>query len=153
ADAFFFDLRGIFPIMVSYLCLAGIAVMISILAVERERPLERAFLFMIMLALVWSPCQFFNLASQFQVVFPIAHALALACLIALAKAKSGDRLRPWWLFTAVFCDFLAVFSSGAGALLLAPVIMLAIWLRLSARTIAVFVTFHLLMVGLYLFHY
>jgi hypothetical protein len=148
ADALLFGMKGWFPIVINFGCLAWIGAIVTSLLADRDA-WQRAGFFAISLGLLWSLCQYENLTWQFQVVFAVSHLITLCCLFALAKS---DRSRSWLAY-ALIGDALAVFSSGGGPFLIFPAIALFVWRRMFNRSTLIFVAFHLAMTALYFIDY
>jgi hypothetical protein len=153
ADALWFGMRGIFPILISYGALAGIAALLTALA-SGISAVERIAVFCVALAILWSTSQFMNLSSPFQVVFPFVHLFALILFWAFDQAAlSQGRRRAAFFVLAVVMDFLAVFSIGSGVLVVLPLAALAIWIRSGARLLAAILAFHAVLLAAYFWTY
>ena len=138
-DAIWFQMRGLFPTIVMYVALAGIAALLSYLAVDKEERAGQVAAFLIMLALTWSTSQFLVFSYHYEVGFPLLHLFALASLFALALAVTEEgRARYWWLAAALAADFLAVWSQGSGLFLTVCFVLLCLWLRAANRITAFF---------------
>jgi hypothetical protein len=144
-DTIWFGASGKFAIMVSYVLVFVTSLMMAYLAATPNK-WERTALAFVFLGLGCSVIQLDNLSLPFQVQFFFVHAFALAALIALWRGLQGRR---WWYVLACACDFGAAFSLGTGVLLGGACLALAVWIRRMDRWLAIFLTFHLLLVFLY----
>jgi hypothetical protein len=149
-DAFWFQMRGWLPLFISYATMGGIAWVLATLAEPADR-LTRLVGFLLLLAIVWSIAQWEVFGWAYEVFFPLQHLLALAALIALAKAVN-DR-SYLWLGVALACDLFAIWSSASGLLLTASFVALCIWLRAANRVVAIFFSIHALMLASYFIGY
>jgi hypothetical protein len=147
ADAIFFAMRGLFPVIVTYACLAATAAIGARLA-ARPAPSERFVCLALALGLLWSTSEWQDFAWQFEVQFALVHLFALVCLVATWRASE----RPRWIIVALLADALAVFSLGSGVVLIAPVLLLASWLR-TWRTALVLAAVHAVLVVCYFIGY
>jgi hypothetical protein len=129
ADAYLFSMRGIFPVLVSYIALAAMGAMIVHLALGTERNrVTLAVGFVMSLGIAWAISQHANLTWAMQVCFPLLHLFVLLFYVFLAKALDSEK--PYgWLIAGVAADFLATFSLGTGVLTAIPAFAMAIWLR------------------------
>jgi hypothetical protein len=141
-------MSGVLPVATMYASLAAIALMLSRLAVQPASRIEHAAAFVVMLAVTWSISQYRDLSWQYEVQFPLLHLFALGALYALALAFSREGPSKYgWMAVALACDFLAVWSAGAGVFLTVPLLLLALWTMSPIRTLAIFLLFHALIVA------
>jgi hypothetical protein len=117
ADAIFFQMRGVMPILLSYATLALVAAGIAALAADTAR--RAGIVFLAALGLAWSTCQWPNLASAFQVQMTLVHLFALVALAAMSVGSTAA------LCIAAVADFLAVFTLGSGIFLIFPLGLVA----------------------------
>ena len=152
ADALWFDMRGVLPIVLFYVLLFAIAFLLAKAALdERPQRWQLAVAAIVGLGLTWSICQFLNFSWPFQIGFPFVHLFALGFYVALAHSlvAKNERSRWAWFGLACILDFLAVFSLGSGVFVGLPAIALAFWLRRVDRVLIGFVSFHVALVALY----
>jgi hypothetical protein len=142
ADAILFHMRGVFPILLSYATLAAMAAGIAIIAAETRR--AAAAIFLIGLGFLWSTCQWYNLASAFQVSMALVHLLALVAIVAVTR--SGGL----WLIVAGGADFFAIFTLGSGLFLIVPLTAVAMWMRRIDRRFLLLAGLHAALTAIYL---
>jgi hypothetical protein len=147
ADAIFFRMQGVFPVVLAYATLAAVSALVATLATYRSRWIDWAAAFLVGLGLLWSTCQWFSLNSPFQIGFPLLHLFALISLASLAFALARNSAA--WLAIAAIADFLAVFSLGSGIFLIIPVTLIALWMRRSWTLFWCFVAAHAVWTILY----
>jgi hypothetical protein len=148
ADAMLFRMRGLLPVGVIYASLGTAALICARLIAQPG--LNRLAALGLALGLFWSTSQWVDLVWQFQVQFALVHLFALATLVALLRATQTGLSR--WTAAAIATDGLAVASLGSGLLLVAPALLLGIWLR-SGRPVVILAAFHILFVGMYFWGY
>lgn len=154
ADAIWFDMRGYFPLFVSYATLGGTAWMLSHLALQPASRLCQIVGFLLLLGVSWSISQWEVLGWAYEVFFPLQHFLALGALLAMAIAITSEKRQYIWLAVAVLCDFLTIWSSGSGLFLAVPVLLLCWWLQAIKSPVAVaFLVAHALFLVGYLIGY
>lgn len=141
ADAIFFRMRGVMPILFIYATLASVAAGVAALCADTAY--RAVVVFLAALGLAWSTCQWPNLASAFQVQMSLVHLFAL---VALAAASAGSIAA---LGIAAVADFLAVFSLGSGIFLIFPLGLVAALTR-QYRGFVPLALFHLVLVIVYL---
>jgi len=141
ADAMFFRMGGVMPILVIYATLALTAAGIAALCADTAR--HAGIVFLIALGLDWSTCQWPNLASAFQVQMSLVHLFALVALAAMSVGSTAA------LCLAAAADFLAVFSLGSGIFLIFPLWLVAA-LTGRYRAFVPLALFHLLLAIVYL---
>jgi hypothetical protein len=141
ADANFFQMRGVMPILVMYATLALTAA--GVAALCADTPHRAVVVFLAALGFAWSTCQWPNLASAFQVQMGLVHLFALVALAALSAGSTAA------LIVAAAADFLAVFSLGSGIFLLFPLGLVAV-LNRRYRGFVALALFHLALVIIYL---
>ena len=141
ADAMFFQMRGVMPILLIYATLALVAAGIAALAADTARRAGIAFL--AALGLAWSTCQWPNLASAFQVQMTLVHLFALVALAAMSAGSTAA------LCIAAVADFLAVFTLGSGIFLIFPLGLVAVFGR-RYRGFVPLALFHLALTMVYL---
>lgn len=145
ADTAAFSMTGILPLAVSYVALAASAALSAFLCANEKRAAAGAFLGA--LGLAWATCQIFNFGMAFQVSYPLAHLFAFATLAALAVSLEKS---SWWsLAAAAVADFLSVFSLGGSVFLIAPMALIAIWLRRADRFFWTLAGFHIALILAY----
>jgi hypothetical protein len=142
ADAILFQMRGVFPILFSYATLAAIAGGIAVIAAETRR--AAAAIFLIGLGFLWSTCQWYNLASAFQVSMALVHLLALVAIV--AATRSG----ALWLIAAAGADFFAIFTLGSGLFLIVPLAAAAVWMWRVDRRFLLLAGLHAVLTAIYL---
>jgi hypothetical protein len=138
ADIAAFDMKGVLPLVVAYAALAASAAIIAALCSEGRKTAAYAFPFN--LGLAWATFQWANFGIAFQVQIPLVHVFALAALAAFALSLQTSSWR--WLALAAAADFLAVFSLGSGPFLIAPLTLVAVWLRRLDRRYYGLAAFH-----------
>jgi hydrogenase-4 membrane subunit HyfE len=121
ADAVFFHMGGLLPILVTYGALAVLAAGTATLAAPTRRMAVVAFL--AGLGLFWSTVQWETLGSAFQTPMALVHLFALAALASITRP--GAR----WIAVCLAADFLAVFTLGSGVFLIAPLVLAMLWTR------------------------
>ncbi|HEV2956838.1 MAG TPA: hypothetical protein VGX95_12025 [Xanthobacteraceae bacterium] len=141
ADAMFFQMRGVMPILFIYATLALTGAGIAALCADTAR--RAAIVFLAGLGLAWSTSQWPNLASAFQVEMSLVHLFALA---ALAAASVGSTAA---LCVAAAADALAVFTLGSGIFLIFPLGLVAA-LNRRYRGFVPLALFHLALAVVYL---
>jgi hypothetical protein len=144
ADAILFRMRGLLPIAVTYASLGTAALLGARLIAQPG--LDRLAASGLALGLLWSTSQWLNLTWQFNIQFIFVHLCGFVCLIALWRASRFGSAA--WIALAVAADGIAVASLGSGILLIAPILLLGLWLR-SGRPVAILAAFHALFTGLY----
>jgi hypothetical protein len=145
ADIVAFDMKGVLPLVVTYASLAASAAIIAALCSEGSKAAACTFLFS--LGLAWATCQWANLGIAFEVQIPLVHLFALGALAALAMSLQTSSWR--WLALAAAADFLAVFSLGSGPFLIAPMTLLAVWMRRLDRRFYALAAFHAALTAAY----
>jgi hypothetical protein len=141
ADAIFFQMRGVMPILFIYATLALVATGVAALCADTAR--RAGILFLAALGLAWSTCQWPNLASAFQAQMALVHLFALVALAAMSVGSTAT------LCVAAAADFLAVFSLGSGMLLILPLGLVAALTR-RYRGFVALALFHLALATIYL---
>jgi hypothetical protein len=141
ADAIFFQMRGVMPILFIYATLALVAAGVAALSADVAR--HAGIVFLAALGLAWSTCQWPNLASAFQMQMSLLHLLALVALAAMSVGSMAA------LCIAAAADFLAVFSLGSGILLIFPLGLVAALSR-RYRGFVPLALFHLALTIVYL---
>jgi hypothetical protein len=141
ADAIFFQMRGVMPILFIYATLALTAAGVAALCADTAR--RAVIVFLAALGLAWSTCQWPNLASAFQVQMTLVHLFALTALAALSAGSTVA------LCIAAVADFLAVFSLGSGIFLIFPLGLVAA-LNRRYRGFVPLALFHLVLAIIYL---
>jgi hypothetical protein len=141
ADAIFFQMRGVMPILFIYATLALVAAGVAALCADTAR--RAGIVFLAALGLVWSTCQWPNLASAFQAQMAMVHLLALVALAAMSVGSTAA------LCVAAAADFLAVFSLGSGIFLILPLGLVAALTR-RYRGFVALALFHLALAIIYL---
>jgi hypothetical protein len=144
-DTILFRASGKFVLALVYFTALVTALMVAYLAAG-PRKWEVFGLTVVFLGLTWAKIQIDNLTMPFQVGFPLAHAFALATLIALWRGLVSEK---WWYVLAFACDFLAVFSLGTGAMVGVSAVALSVWARKWDRVFALFLVFHVTLIVLY----
>jgi hypothetical protein len=145
ADYYWFDFSSYFLIACIYLVLAISAWAIARLALGEDATGAKLMIaFCIAIGLLWSVSQWENLTWGNQLQFPFVHAFALASYWALARALlvQTQRAMAGWTLLACAMDFLAVFSMASGLLVLAPALLLSIWLRRFGAPLWIFCALH-----------
>jgi len=145
ADAILFGMRGLFPVILTYVSLAAMAV-IGAFLVGCRSTLERAACFAAALGLLWSSTQWLNFLWQFEIGFTFVHLFALTCFVAIACASRSRFFL--WIAVALAADALCVFSLGSGLFVIVPALLLTLFLR-SWRAAALLAAFHSALVALY----
>jgi hypothetical protein len=141
ADAIFFQMRGVMPILLIYATLALVAAGVAALSADTAR--RAGIVFLAALGFTWSTCQWPNLASAFQVQMSLVHLFAL---VALAAVSAGSAAA---LCIAAAADFLVVFSLGSGLFLIFPLGLVAA-LNRRYRGFVPLALFHLVLAVIYL---
>ena len=141
ADAIFFQMRGVMPILFIYATLALVAAGVAALSADTAR--RGGIVFLVGIGLAWSTCQWPNLASAFQVQMSLVHLFAL---VALAATSAGSTAA---LCIAAAADFLAVFSLGSGLFSIFPLGLVAALGR-HYRGFVLLALFHLALAVIYL---
>lgn len=141
ADAIFFQMRGVMPILFIYATLALTAAGVAALCADTAR--RAVIVFLAALGLAWSTCQWPNLASAFQAQMTLVHLFALAALAALSVGSTAA------LCIAAVADVLAVFSLGSGIFLIFPLGLVAALTRRYCAFIPL-ALLHLALVIIYL---
>jgi hypothetical protein len=141
ADAIFFQMRGVMPILFIYATLALLAAGVAALCADTAR--RAGIVFLAALGLAWSTCQWPNLASAFQVQMALVHLFALVALAAMSVGSTAA------LCIAAAADFLAVFSLGSGIFLIFPLGLVAALTR-RYRGFVALALFHLALAIVYL---
>ena len=141
ADAIFFQMRGVMPILLIYATLALVAAGIAALAADTAR--RAGIVFLAALGLAWSTCQWPNLASAFQAQMILVHLFALVALAAMSAGSTAA------LCIAAIADFLAVFSLGSGLFLIFPLGLVAVLTR-HYRGFVLLALFHVALAIIYL---
>jgi hypothetical protein len=146
ADYYLFDFSSYFLIACIYLLLAVSALAVARLALAEDATRAKLTIaFCIAIGLLWSVSQWENLTWANQLQFPFVHFFALASYWALARAllAQSPRAVAGWTLVACATDFLAVFSLASGLLVLAPALLMAIWLRRFGAPLWIFCALHL----------
>ena len=141
ADAIFFHMRGVMPILFIYATLALTAAGVAALCADTVR--RAIVVFLAGLGLAWSTCQWPTLASAFQVQMVLVHLFGLVALAGLSAGSTAA------LCVAVVADFLAVFSLGSGVFLIFPLGLVAVLTR-RYRGFVPLALFHLAFTIIYL---
>jgi hypothetical protein len=151
-DAKFFDFRGGFPVLVSYLAMLAIAVVVARVAVGPSNPVAVLVGTACLSGLVWAIAQTENLGYPFQVCFPLVHLFALLTIAAAGKALRGVTVREhyYWFIAAGVFDVLAVFSLANGTFVIGSVLLLSVLIRRCPRALIFFGLGHCLLVMVYL---
>jgi hypothetical protein len=145
ADAILFGMRGLFPVVLTYVSLAAMAVIGSFLIASRST-LERVTCFAVALGLLWSSTQWLNFLWQFEIGFTFVHLFALTCFAAISCA--GRSRFFLWIAVALAADALCVFSLGSGLFVIVPALLLTLFLR-AWRAGVLLAVFHSALVVLY----
>jgi hypothetical protein len=144
ADAMLFHMRGLLPIGLTYASLGTVALLGARLV---ARPgVDRLAASGLALGLLWSTSQWLNLIWQFNIQFILVHLGGFVCLVALWRASRFGSAA--WMALAIAADGFAVVSLGSGLLLIAPILLLGLWLR-AWLSVAILTLFHVLFIGLY----
>ncbi|MBV9555507.1 MAG: hypothetical protein JO254_00365 [Pseudolabrys sp.] len=141
ADAIFFHMRGVMPILFIYATLVLTAAGIAALCADTRH--RAVVVFLAGLGLAWSTSQWPNLASAFQVQMTLVHLFALVAFAALSAGSTAA------LCVAAAVDFLAVFTLGSGIFLIFPLGLVAA-LNRRYRGFVWLALFHLVLVIVYL---
>ena len=141
ADAIFFQMRGVMPILFIYATLALTAAGVAALCADTAR--RAVIVFLTVIGLAWSTCQWPNVASAFQVQMGLVHLFAVVALAALSTGSTAA------LCIAVVADFLAVFSLGSGVFLILPLGLVAA-LNRRYRGFVLLALFHFALAFIYL---
>jgi hypothetical protein len=145
ADAILFGMRGLFPVAAVYASLAAMAV-IGTFVVASRSTLERFTCFAVALGLLWSSAQWLDFLWLFQIQFHFVHLFALTCLVAIWCASQSRFFL--WIAVVLGADALCVFSLGSGVFVIAPALLLALFLR-TWRVAVPLAAFHCALVALY----
>ncbi len=151
-DAKFFDFRGGFPLLVSYLAMLAIAVLVARIAVGPFNPVGVLVGTACLSGLLWAIAQTENLGYPFQACFPLVHLFALLTIAAAGRALLGVTVRErygWFIAAGVF-DVLAVFSLANGTFVIGSVLLLSALLARRRRALLFFCLGHCLLVLIYL---
>jgi hypothetical protein len=141
ADAIFFQMRGVMPILFIYATLALVAAGVAALSADTAR--RAGIVFLAALGFAWSTCQWPNLASAFQVQMSLVHLFALVALAAMSVGSTAA------LCVAAAADFLAVFSLGSAIFLIFPLGLVAALSR-RYRDFVPLALFHVALTIIYL---
>jgi len=141
ADAIFFQMRGVMPILFIYATLALVAAGVAALSADTAR--RAGIVFLAALGFAWSTCQWPNLASAFQVQMSLVHLFALVALAAMSVGSTAA------LCVAAAADFLAVFSLGSAIFLIFPLGLVAALSR-RYRDFVPLALFHVALAIIYL---
>jgi hypothetical protein len=154
-DAFVFRMANTSLIITIYTIQLLLAFAFTwLIAHRRGSWLYMAATCLVILGGTWALAQHENLRWGFQVSFVYVHLFAVLSLSCLGYAflTNGPRAKVLFAAASAF-DFLCIYSTAAGLLLIIPAVACAVWLRARFTAIMLFCLLHLCYCGLYFLGY